>query len=66
MRFTDVFGVGATGDQFIPPRQLMARIGIDFKAYYHRNPYEPCNGVALTNNNDQDIRATSTWTSCLS
>ena len=29
-RFTDVFGVGATGDQFIPPRQLMARIGIDF------------------------------------
>jgi iron complex outermembrane receptor protein len=29
-RFTDVFGVGATGDQFIPPRQLMARVGIDF------------------------------------
>ena len=29
-RFTDVFGVGATGDKFIPPRQLMARVGIDF------------------------------------
>ncbi|MDA9710914.1 TonB-dependent receptor [Luminiphilus sp.] len=29
-RFTDVFGVGATGDQFIPPRVLMARVGIDF------------------------------------
>jgi iron complex outermembrane receptor protein len=29
-RFTDVFGVGATGDQFIPPRQLMARVGVDF------------------------------------
>ena len=29
-RFTDVFGVGATGDQFIPPRQLMVRVGIDF------------------------------------
>jgi iron complex outermembrane receptor protein len=29
-RFTDVFGVGATGDQFIPPRQLMVRVGLDF------------------------------------
>lgn len=29
-RFTDVFGVGATGDQFIPPRQLMVRVGVDF------------------------------------
>ena len=29
-RFTDVFGVGATGDQFIQPRQLMVRAGIDF------------------------------------
>ena len=29
-RFTDVFGVGATGDQFIPPRQLMLRVGMDF------------------------------------
>jgi iron complex outermembrane receptor protein len=29
-RFTDVFGVGATGDQFIPPRQLMLRVGLDF------------------------------------
>ena len=29
-RFTDVFGVGATGDQLIPPRQYMVRAGIDF------------------------------------
>ena len=29
-RFTDVFGVGATGDQFIQPRQIMVRAGIDF------------------------------------
>ena len=29
-RFTDVFGVGATGDQFIPPRQFMLRVGMDF------------------------------------
>ena len=29
-RFTDVFGVGATGDQFIPPRQFMVRAGLDF------------------------------------
>jgi iron complex outermembrane receptor protein len=29
-RFTDVFGVGATGDQFIQPRQVMVRAGIDF------------------------------------
>ena len=29
-RFTDVFGVGATGDQLIPPRQYMVRTGIDF------------------------------------
>jgi len=29
-RFTDVFGVGATGDQFIQPRQLMVRVGMDF------------------------------------
>ena len=29
-RFTDVFGVGATGDQFISPRQYMVRAGIDF------------------------------------
>jgi iron complex outermembrane receptor protein len=29
-RFTDVFGVGATGDQFIPPRQLSVRVGMTF------------------------------------
>ncbi len=29
-RFTDVFGVGATGDQLIAPRQYMVRAGIDF------------------------------------
>jgi iron complex outermembrane receptor protein len=29
-RFTDVFGVGATGDELIGPRQLMARFSIDF------------------------------------
>ena len=29
-RFTDVFGVGATGDELIGPRQLMVRLGIDF------------------------------------
>jgi iron complex outermembrane receptor protein len=29
-RFTDVFGVGATGDQFIQPRQFMVRAGFDF------------------------------------
>ncbi|MFT5483881.1 MAG: iron complex outermembrane receptor protein [Halieaceae bacterium] len=29
-RFTDVFGVGATGDELIPPRQVMARFGFDF------------------------------------
>jgi iron complex outermembrane receptor protein len=29
-RFTDVFGVGATGDQFVPPRQLSVRFGMTF------------------------------------
>lgn len=29
-RFTDVFGVGATGDELIPPRQYMVRVGMDF------------------------------------
>ena len=29
-RFTDVFGVGATGDELIPPRQVMLRFGWDF------------------------------------
>ena len=29
-RFTDVFGVGATGDELIAPRQYMARLGIEF------------------------------------
>ena len=29
-RFTDVFGVGATGDELIPPRQTMLRLGFDF------------------------------------
>ena len=29
-RFTDVFGVGATGDQFIPPRHLSVRVGMTF------------------------------------
>ena len=29
-RFTDVFGVGATGDQFIPPRHLSVRVGTTF------------------------------------
>ena len=29
-RFTDVFGVGATGDQFIPPRVLMPEWALIF------------------------------------
>jgi len=29
-RFTDVFGVGATGDELIGPRQYMFRLGLDF------------------------------------
>ena len=29
-RFTDVFGVGATSDELIAPRQYMVRIGIEF------------------------------------
>ena len=29
-RFTDVFGVGATGDELIGPRQLMVRFGMNF------------------------------------
>ena len=29
-RFTDVFGVGATGDELIAPRQIMLRLGVDF------------------------------------
>ena len=29
-RFTDVFGVGATGDELIGPRQVMARFAMDF------------------------------------
>jgi len=29
-RFTDVFGVGATGDELIGPRQFMARFAMDF------------------------------------
>jgi iron complex outermembrane receptor protein len=29
-RFTDVFGVGATGDELIGPRQIMARFSLDF------------------------------------
>ena len=29
-RFTDVFGVGATGDELIGSRQLMVRFGMDF------------------------------------
>jgi TonB dependent receptor. len=29
-RFTDVFGVGATGDELIAPRQIMLRIGAEF------------------------------------
>ena len=29
-RFTDVFGVGATGDELIGPRQIMARFAMDF------------------------------------
>ena len=29
-RFTDVFGVGATGDELIAPRQVMLRLGVDF------------------------------------
>ena len=29
-RFTDVFGVGATSDELIPPRQYSARIGVEF------------------------------------
>lgn len=29
-RFTDVFGVGATSEQFIQPRQIMIRAGVDF------------------------------------
>ena len=27
---TDVFGVGATGIEYIPPRQIMTRISLDF------------------------------------
>lgn len=29
-RFTDVFGVGATGDELISPRQYMVRFGMEF------------------------------------
>ena len=29
-RFTDVFGVGATGDELIAPRQYMVRFGMEF------------------------------------
>jgi iron complex outermembrane recepter protein len=29
-RFTDVFGVGATADELIAPRQYMVRVGVDF------------------------------------
>ena len=29
-RFTDVFGVGATGDELIGPRQIMLRVGTEF------------------------------------
>ena len=29
-RFTDVFGVGATGDELIAPRQYMVRFGVEF------------------------------------
>ena len=29
-RMTDVFGVGATGDELIPPKQLMIRVGQNF------------------------------------
>ncbi len=29
-RFTDVFGVGATSEELIPPRQIMARFGVGF------------------------------------
>ena len=29
-RFTDVFGVGATGDELIPPRQILGRIRVAF------------------------------------
>ena len=29
-RFTDVFGVGSTGDELIAPRQYMVRFGVDF------------------------------------
>ena len=29
-RFTDVFGVGATSEELIPPRQIMARAGVAF------------------------------------
>ncbi len=29
-RFTDVFGVGATGDELIPPRQIIGRIRLQF------------------------------------
>ena len=29
-RFTDVFGVGATGEELIPPRQVMVRVGTSF------------------------------------
>ena len=29
-RYTDVFGVGATGDELIGPRQFMARFSMDF------------------------------------
>ena len=29
-RFTDVFGVGATGEELIAPRQIMLRVGVQF------------------------------------
>ena len=29
-RFTDVFGVGSTGDELIAPRQYMVRLGLEF------------------------------------
>ena len=29
-RMTDVFGVGATGDELIPPERYMIRLGADF------------------------------------
>ena len=27
---TDVFGVGATGIEYIPPRQIMTRVSLDY------------------------------------